>query len=166
MNYYKCWLLNHFQNLDIDIINYIFKLSVRKIIKNPNYNDLKVLNNYYCDKDIIYTGKKRIINKIYEIENTEIRILNSKIIEIVYYYGYSDVNCFKMDFNQSLINPNFLTISKLSDLNLLKNKFGYISYYTKDDDIYSIKLNHDISEIKKDGIYCLDGGVEFIYDIV
>ena len=116
MNSYKYWLLQQFNNLDIDIINHIKLYCQIKIFNAPRYSDFKQLTKYtvYDQHQFIYygwAGSESIYYKTY------VDVLNGQIDSIIFYYQneYKHTQCYALDFNQSFLNVNHIKIYKIID---------------------------------------------------
>ncbi len=106
MDYYKYWLLKNFENLDIDILEYIKKYAQIKIFQAPTYKDLIKTENYNLIIDgIVFRAYKLYENLFDKLYGIRILIKNDLIQWLFFnYYNYSiDIN-----FKLSGINPKYL----------------------------------------------------------
>lgn len=118
MNYQKYWLIGCFENLDMDIINIIIKLTLCKKFRLPFYEELIPLNDFeYVYDNIVYKAKYKKI----DIKNVTCRIHiiveNCIITKLTIRYirhesGIEDV--YALHFEKSCINPKYLILKPIN----------------------------------------------------
>ncbi len=115
MNYYKYWLINHFE-LDIDVIGLIKRHT--RVIKPPSYEELKlnIKNDQYIKNNLILNSQFKVHDNFYlreyQYEQTNIAVENG-IWQIYFSYFVKDTlydYTFILDTKESFINPEHIQI--------------------------------------------------------
>lgn len=164
MNYYKCWLLQHFE-LDIDIIKLIKQHT--RIIRPPTYEELKlgIVNDNYIINNIVYTSQfsihENFQKSLYRYVQTEIYTdINGSYPDIHFSY-FVDNTLFDYTFilncKLSFINPNQIYMYWI-------DKNAHCFYYSDVLDIDNVeeRLDPNTFTFDRKGSYVIIGQVIFI----